>query len=266
MTRKTGMKAVKPLDGADEDLAALAEQWVDQNWYLPPGGDQSWRDREAQRLFGKDGKKRINDDDGRARIEEAGPMADGGTGAYAPGFRRPRNILIPVSLVACGVVLAGAIMVPQILPSGFWGPREPKPLPGTPAHMINVVAVEANTPPSLTYGGGADPDKSKVARMPLPQQVEQAGAPAKSDRKAALPRLSPPVIVRQEREGDKPAIRAAKAQPARALAPGKRGAKPLPPIGEAYFASHAPAVAETPVADLPPIGQAYFESHSPSAD
>jgi len=41
MTRKITMKALEPLDGAEQDFAALADQWIDRNWYLPPGGDHS---------------------------------------------------------------------------------------------------------------------------------------------------------------------------------------------------------------------------------
>ena len=58
MTSKETGKSHTPPDGTERDFATLADQWADENWYLPPSGDQSWRDLEARRLFGGDGEER----------------------------------------------------------------------------------------------------------------------------------------------------------------------------------------------------------------
>jgi hypothetical protein len=264
MTRKITMKALKPLDGAEQDLAALADQWVDRNFYLPPGGDHSWREREAQRLFGNDGKEPINDEANVPSAEWAAPAASEANSPYEPGFRRASNILLPVSLAACALLFAGGFWVSQILPSGFWGPQEPKMLPATP-HMINVVAEEGKGMPGLTDAGNPDFDGNGAASRPRLQPPGPAIAPAKAEGKGTLPRLRPPLVAGHDAPHAKPVVRAAKAQAPGVRSSRKQPAKSLPPIGAAYFASHAPAPAaprRQVAGSLPPIGQAYFESRA----
>jgi hypothetical protein len=265
MTRKITMKALKPLDEAEQDLAALADQWVDRNFYLPPGGDHSWREREAQRLFGNDGKEPINDEANVPPAGWAAPAAGEANGPYEPGFRRAgaRNILLPVSLAACALLFAGGFWISQILSSGFWGPQEPKIPPATP-HMINVAA-EGKAMPALAYAGDPDLDGNRAANRPRPRPPGPAIAPAKADGKGTPPRLRPPIVAKPDAPDAKPVVRAAKAQAPGVRSSRKQPAKSLPPIGAAYFASHAPAAAaprRQVAGSLPPIGQAYFESRA----
>jgi len=238
MTRKPTAKPHKPLSGAKKS-ASLTDQWIDKNWYLPAGGDQSWRDREAQRIFG-DGEHPVNDK------SDPGPM--GASGAYEAGFKRARsrNILLPVSLVGCVIVFVGALLLPQILTPAIWGPREPKPRSDT------LVRFTAPAEASLAYDAGAKQDKNKFAGQALPRPIGEVVAPADPARETAAPRPRPAVA--ENPQSGEPAIRVAKTRPRRSL----------PPIGAHYFARHAPAGEEQVAVSLPPIGQAYFESHAPA--
>jgi hypothetical protein len=236
MTRKT-VKPHKPL-GGEKKSASLTDQWIDKNWYLPPGGDQSWRDREARRIFG-DGENPVNDrsDSGAVRAN----------GSYEAGFRHAgsRNILLPVSLVACVIVIVGALVLPQILTPALWGPREPKPRSDT------LVRFTVPAQASLAYDEAAKQDTNRLAGQALPRPIGEAVAPADPLRSEIVPRPRPAASARESAE---PASRVAKARTRRSL----------PPIGAHYFASHAAAHEEQVAISLPPIGQAYFESHAPS--
>jgi len=262
MTHKTP-KAHKPSGKPEQDFATLADRWVDQNWYLPPGGDQSWREREARRLFGN-GEEPINDKEGAPSAEQIDPQTDEAGGSYQPGFKRAGmlNIVLPVLLATCAMLIIVPILMPQILTPGFWDTREPRMLSDMPVRMTNEAAVAENVKLRSTYESGSARDA--VASQALPQQVEHAVAPTK----AALP-LPRPVMsaaVKHDRQQVTLAAPVVKAQPPKASSPGKRAAKSLPPIGAEYFASRAAAAAkEKQVADSSrPIGQAYFESHSPA--
>lgn len=268
MTRKITMKALKPLDGVEQDFAALADQWIDRNWYLPPGGDHSWREREAQRIFGGVGKEPINDKGDPPPPGQAGPTAGEADGRYEPGFRRigALNVALPIALATCAMLLVVVILAPEILTSNFWDPREPKALSGAPARMIKEAAAE-NVTPSPAYVGGFNRDKGEFVSQTLHQQVGQAAAPAKVYRKMVLPLLRPqmPVTTRRDGQGGKLAVHVAKAQsPRPAQSPRKLTASP---IGAAYFANHAPVAVTGKLVAVPsrPIGEAYFESHSPAA-
>ena len=249
----------KPSDGAERELAAMADQWVDKNWYLPPGGDQSWRDREARRLFGGDNNEAIGEQPPVGLDDRA---AGGAEGSYQPGFKRTGALgaILPVSLAACIVLFVGAILVPRVLTPDFWGPREPKTLSATPVRMTNVAA-EENATLRPAYEGG-NRDTLQAVRQALPQPLGQAVTPA--DRDIALPLPRPSITAEQGPPHSKPVVRAVKAEPLQTLRPKGRVAKALPPIGATYFESHERA--KMVVDSSRPIGQAYFESHSPAVD
>lgn len=258
MTRKITMKAPKPSGETEQDLAALADQWADQNWYLPPGGDQSWREREAQQRFGGLGEQPINNkEDAPAPDDQA---ADEAEGLYQSGFKRAGTLglVLPISLAACAMLLAVFFLVPQALTSGFWGPSEPKALSGTSVPVMK--GAEEIMMPNLAQGDDTQRGIDKAVTQTGLQQ--QAAVPIY--RNTVLPRLRPqmPVTATDEQQSREPAVRVIKA-----LSSKRPAAKSLPPIGAAYFASHAPAAAaEKQIAvSSRPIGQAYFESHSPAA-
>jgi len=262
MTRKTITNADEPTNGAEPGSASPTDQWIDKNWYLPPGGDHSWREREAERLF--HGEDSIHDKEGSQPTGETGPAANEMDGPYDPGFKRAwaLNVLLPVSLATCAVAVAVAILVPGVWTSGFWGPSEPKALPDAPLRIINAAGADENVTPRLAAGSDLRQGKQEIVNQALPQPIGQAVVPPEADQKMALPQLptQAPVVTKQDRQNDQPAARVAKAAPAQASK--KPAAKSLPPIGEAYFASHAPAAREQAATPASPIGQAYFESHS----
>lgn len=263
MTHKRTGKTHRPLDGAGKDRSTLADQWVDRNWYLPPGGDQSWREREARRRFGGDGEERVNDAGYPPPVD---PATDEAGGSYGIGVKRGRTlgILLPISLAACAVLFV-PIFMPRILTSDFWAPYEPK-APATPVRMMTQAAMNDDVRLRPTYGDGVD--RGKVADQALLQQTGQAVAPIKIYRNTVLPNPRPAIITRDDRKDkdSEPAAPAVKAQPVRTLSSKTRPAKSLPPIGAAYFASHAPAAKKQVADSSSPIGQAYFESHSPATD
>lgn len=257
MTRKIAMKAPKPPGEAEQDLAALADQWADQNWYLPPGGDQSWREREAQRRFGGLGEQPINNkEDAPAGADQAAGEVEG---VYQSGFRRAGTLglVLPISLAACAMLFAVFFLAPQVLTSGFWGPSEPKALSGMP--VPGMKGAEEIMMPSLAQGDASQRGIDKA----VTQTGFQQPAAVPIYRNTVLPRLRPqmPVTATEDRQSREPTARIGKA-----LSPKRPAAKSLPPIGAAYFASHAPAAAaEKQIAvSSRPIGQAYFESHAPA--
>jgi hypothetical protein len=239
MSRKITSKAHKPLDGTEQDFAALTDQWADRIWHLPPDGDHSWRDREAQRIFGE---ASFNDKEHPPPVGQAGSATREADGRYGPRGVKAVNVLLPISLAICAMLVAVPILVPQILTPSLWGPREPKTLP------------------RLAYGSNYS---DEVASRTLPQQTGQA--PAKIYRDVVSPRPRPRMAVatRDNAQDGKLAVRVAKApRPAQR----KPAATSLPPIGEAYFASRAAASRKLVAATSRPIGEAYFESHSPATD
>lgn len=277
MAHEISGDANTPSNKAAEDFSALADQWFDKNWYLPPEGDQSWREREARRRFG-DGK----DEPGKeelAVMEEPDP-ADVETAApYESGLHRPRSVMLPISLAACVLVVVGVFVVPQTLAPGIWGPQEPKAVSIVPARLTTQVATEENARLRPAYEGGTNHVTVNDVSQALPQPIGEAALPVNQDIDLPLPRPAVKqeqpagkpaaaktlaVATKQEPKVSKPAVRAAKAQPVPAVRAKARAAKSLPPIGEAYFASHATAAAvEKPIAvSARPIGQAYFESRS----
>ncbi|MEO7055042.1 MAG: hypothetical protein ABI191_08715 [Rhizomicrobium sp.] len=164
------------------------------------------------------------------------------------------------------MVVVIAILVPGILTSGFWGPGEPKALPDAPLRVINAAGVDENVTPRPAAGSDLRQGKQEVVNQALPQPIGQAVVPPEADQKMALPQLRTqvPVIAKQDQQNSKPAARIAKVQPPRAQSSKKPAAKSLPPIGAAYFASHAPAAAagKPAVSSSRPIGQAYFGNRS----
>lgn len=262
MTSKETGKTQPPSTGLERDFAALADQWADENWYLPPGGDQSWRDREAQRLFGGNGEEPVNDSEVSPPVDRVGPPTDEADAPYEPGFRRGRTlgIMLPVLLAACAVFFV-PIFMPQILTSDFWAPYEPAA--PVPVQLTSQAAILDDASLRPAYDGGSD--QGKAANDALPQQTGPAVAPIKIYRNTVLPNPRPAIITQDDRNDGRPAAPiTAKVQSTPSPVAKARAAKSLPPIGAAYFASHAPAAAKQMADSTRPIGQAYFESHSPA--
>ena len=136
MAHKMPKDVNTPSDGTEQGLAALADQWADKSGHLPPGGDHSWREQEAQRRFG--GENAISENANLPPGADA--AANEMDGAYDPGFKRPwmLNILLPVSLATCVVFAVIVFLMPGISSSGLRGLDEPKALPDMPLRVIDA--------------------------------------------------------------------------------------------------------------------------------
>ncbi|HEY4275782.1 MAG TPA: hypothetical protein VGM68_09875 [Rhizomicrobium sp.] len=271
MTRKITMNGDEPSDGAQPGFASLTDQWIDTNWYLPSDADQSWREREAQRLFG--GKDAVDSGE-PLPVEADSPAPNTMDGAYQPEFKRgwALNVLVPVSLATGALLIAIVFLMPGVWTAGFWGLHEPNAPPDMPRVMSDT-AIATQATPRMIEASVPDQATIKAVRAPLPQQIAPVVAPREIGSVVPLPKPRPqmPDLAKQDRQNDTLAARVAKALPVRKAAPEKRAAKSLPPIGAHYFAARTPVVAARksaagkPVAAAaPPIGQAYFESHAPA--
>jgi hypothetical protein len=260
-SEETGQSHATPGE-AERDFAALADQWADKNWYLPPGGDQSWRDREARRLFGGDGETPDHDYEDRASSKQIDPATDETVAPLEPGFRRGKmlGVVLPLLLAACAVLFV-PIFMPRLLTSDFWAPYEPKAPSAAPVQPMSRAAAagDANLRPSQD---GAS-DRGVAANDAVPQQAGRAVAPIKIYRDTVMPNARSAMVMEGDRkDGRSAAPTIAKGQSTPSPAIKTRATRHLPPIGAAYFASHAPAGARQMADSTRPIGQAYFESHS----
>jgi hypothetical protein len=255
-----GKVSMKPVGDAEQNFADWADAWVDRNCHLPPGGDHSWREREAQRIFGDNAEESDAGNEYPPSAGWADAKTDEADASYESGFRRPRTartFIFPISLAVFAVLAGGYFMLPGSLQSSFWGAREPKALPA-PAPIAHQVAVKKEMPgPAPDIGSNLA--ESKLPSLTSPQHVKQGTAPAKA---TAPPLLRPPVTEKHEVQRRISTAHVAKVPP-----PKKQAARSLPPIGSTYFKHRAPAASakKQVVTALPPIGQAYFESHSPAA-
>src|SRR5579871_3636390 len=92
--RKIAMKTITPAEPANCDFAALADQLIQDNWHLPAGGDQSWREQDAFRIFSAHGKSEINDRERPPPAADSEPPDDDESSEYQPGFETPRTLSI----------------------------------------------------------------------------------------------------------------------------------------------------------------------------
>lgn len=267
------MKADAPAGTADGDFAALANQLIEDNWHLPPGGDQSWREQDALRIFSAYGESEINDTPEHESAMDAEQPDDEKPAQYQPGFRphRVASILLPLAMATCLASVIVAISAPQILSPAFWNSPEPEK------------ASETDIAP-MTTPGPVTSAPVREASWPVPDRLrpslDSERSPAESARvfamKAARPYPgsgAPPV---QHGPAQVAKLRLVQASAALRPFPPRKIAAHLPPIGETYFAGHPTAGTnrkgraarhETPAntGRLPPIGEAYFSSHRPAA-
>jgi len=256
-----GKVSMKPVGDAEQNFADWADAWVDRNCHLPPGGDHSWREQEAQRIFGDNAEKSDAGNEYPPSAGWADAKANEADASYESGFRRPRtarNFIFPISLAVFAVLAGGYFMLPESLQSSFGGARESKALSAPPAPIAHQIAAKEETP-SPAPDIGSNLAESKLPSLTPPQHVKQQTGPAKE---IAPPPLRSPIAEKHDVQR-----RISTAHVAKAPAPKKQAARSLPPIGSTYFKHRAPAATakKQVVTALPPIGQAYFESHSPAA-
>ena len=275
MTHQIAMK-VNQSDTAGADFAALADQLIQDSWHLPPGGDQSWREQDAARIFSGHGKDGINDTEDVPSVGES-DVPPGAEDSFPedqplePGFKTvgTLGILLPLSLATVIVFFVVLFSVPEILTAGFWNAPEPRAMPVTKPVRTADAAPLAFGPsgkesgpgklrPSLAESG----ESSSVPRVPngiaAPTADHRNGLailPAKAEIQKTIfqqPGHATAEPTMRARRVSAAVIRLATASSFRQPASrAKRIATRLPPIGSAYFASHKPAVAarKAPAAD-----------------
>jgi hypothetical protein len=215
---------------ADTDFAALADQFLQSSRHLPPEGDQSWREQDAQRIFSGHGKDETNQEPPAA--EDADP-ADGESDAhYEPGFPPLRPGVVLLSLVlATGLMFAVVVVsAPGILTAGFWNAPGSRSAPAPVDVAGAAPVVQAAIPHAAETLRPSLADSGKAASPPLRAAAVQAATSHRKIRIAQAPAKAP-------------VAKTLVAKVAGAKVPAHTKRHRLPPIGEAYFASHAPAVA-----------------------
>ena len=255
-SRKITVKLDQQPKKASTDFAAMAEHLIQESWHLPPEGDQSWRERDARRIFYEDGKDEINDTDAPPSAVTKAVMGDASEDVAEerllsqPGFRASRmvGVLLPVSLATFVACFAVALSVPEILTTGFWRGAEPKARPVVQMSTADAAPLAAagrqpetapdKLRPSLASSGASEPMHHASMAVTPRSNYPTARVVARADIKQ---RPQPPRLASKPGALDRAAsdTRLAKTETAPEALSHKRAATRLPPIGEAYFASHA---------------------------
>ena len=242
--RKITVKVEQQPDSTGADFATLADQLIQESSYLPPQGDQSWREQDARRIFSEQSEDDINPEEAPpaeiAAREEEDALSE-------PGFRSPRalGILLPVSLATFVIGMAVTFSMPEVLTAGFWNPsgsvRSPDVVAVTPVSV-------ANAAPLAPAPHEAGPSK---LRPSLAESVHPAVSPVHmADKVKTLPdrrvaQAAPSSVAPKAISSRPPDHMVAD------MGMGQTEQKPrarqsrLPPIGEAYFASHAHVAEKT---------------------
>ena len=237
------MDATRPLDLAGGDPTPLPDQLILDCWYLPPEGDQSWRDRDARRIFGGDGKSEINET-GTQPVPAAVE-----TGCEEPAFETPATvpILLPFAVATAAMVFVTAVSAPGILTARFWSSPEPRlsPTPviarASDAALPGQSSAARSLPdmlrPSVTEAEPARlaPEPVHMADVAVNAQTGQTAAEALAP--ATDPR--PAAVQTRNRTGRTARLAAVKTAPSD------------PPSGRSATAG-PPAVADVPISTAPP--------------
>ena len=197
------MKAGEELAELDEPggrYAALADQLTQESGYLPPQGDQSWRELEALRIvpaYEKLGAGETANDD--PMEQEQNPESD----SPGRGLKGVMFVLLMVPVIAFAIV---ALTSPGILPAVFlhahWGgARAAANSPAAPASAVHVpspvpapVAERAPPPrplPAPTIRPSLNPAAVANAPAPVPAPpVEREPMRQSQSARATSPNLN----------------------------------------------------------------------------
>jgi hypothetical protein len=225
MTHNIAMR-VDQAGTAGSDFAALADQLIQDSWHLPPEGDQSWREQDAQRIFSGHGKDDINEEP--PAVEDGDTPGDESDGRDEPGFMplRPAGILLSLALATGLMFVVIIVSAPQILTAGFGS----APLPSKTGTGAAPVPIDFATVAPLAPAPALSTAMVKGLRPSVADNVHAASPPARElAHKAAT-----------SNGNHRAANRLAEAAAVKSV-PRTKQAR-LRPIGEAYFASHTSAV------------------------
>jgi hypothetical protein len=210
---------------APGDFAALADRFIQDSWHLPPEGDQSWREQDAERIFSGHGKDAVNEEP--PAVEEGDAPGDESDARDEPGLPlRPAGIFLSLAMATCLMCVVVVFSAPQILTSGFWS----APLPAKTEVETAPVPVDFASVAPMAPAPASNAAMAKQLRPSLAGNLHAAPVAAgETARKVAT-------SSRVHRTTHKLVkVAAVKAAP-------RTKRTRLRPIGEAYFASHTPAV------------------------
>jgi hypothetical protein len=192
--RRIKMKSVEqPAESgaALDHNAALADQFLQDNDYLPVRGDQSWRERAALRIA--PGYEPNDGDDGpdampvpEDRISGSELSGKGGGGILAAFFAMA--IVVPTIVV---------LTAPGVLTAGFWGAHRaaPKAMAEPAAPLARMAANSAPLRPSLAKAAPPPPTSQATAMDRDVSKKRAANMPAVAGRapkaRAAVPAAKP---------------------------------------------------------------------------
>lgn len=238
MAHKITMK-VSQSDTAADDFAALADQLIQDSWHLPPGGDQSWRELDAARIFSGHGEDGVNDADTVPMMVEEEPASVEEEWPQEPGIKASRvvGVLLPISLATIVMGAAVIFSMPQLVAAHIGDTAEAAARGQVSQARVNQPAVTILAPQQR------DPAPGKLR----PSLMDDASTPAAEGIHTTDLQQSRPAMSGTEartRPNARSQARLATTGSLFKTAPRvKHSATRLPPIGAAYFASHAPAVA-----------------------
>ena len=273
MTGKVPINAQASVDAAGQDFAALVDNWIDQNWYLPSGGDQSWREREAQRLFGRDGEKSVDENDEATSFKSENSSADEIGAPSDLDFKRGRllNILLPISLITFVMVLSVALSAPEIFKSSYWAAGGSKAPSVSPVRVVSAAVAVVNATPRLAVGDQSTRGPEMMVTAATHRRVGPAIVPMEAHHKIGLARPRPQILIttKQNSLKDTPAVHRAKQHsPIRAQLSWKEegcdvyAANWSSIFRKTFRRPNCQKLSDRPVASN---RKSYFESHSPAA-
>lgn len=161
------MKSVAPPTEARTERdsnSALADQFLQDNDYLPLRGDQSWREQAALRIAGGYEPK----DDGDA--PDAIPEREDRSPPSEFGGRNGGGIVAALFIAAIIVPTVAVLTAPDILTAGFWGAHHAAPKAMAAPAPLRVSLAKAAPPPAPSQPMAVDRDLSQVpAASPPPK-------------------------------------------------------------------------------------------------
>ena len=192
------MKAQEPLvESLAPDNFAV---FIEDSWHLPPGGDQSWRETDALRIFGntetsKDPEKSESPE--KAKTEPPStdfvPEREFAPDAAAQGWGGVVAALLLVPAIALVIAL---LAFPDILTAGYWRPHVAVPRPASvAAHVAHAPAplrasLDAAKPASTPNSGASNVlviDATPRPQSAPPDSSAAADGPDSSTAEATQP-------------------------------------------------------------------------------
>ena len=178
------MKAVEQPESQsfDERHGALADQFLQDNGYLPSQDDQSWRERAALGIVTRREEDIADDSPDMDFVpEDHGSAREAARSGRGGVFAALFMVLVMVPVVA-------ALTFPNILMPGFWRAHAPDAGPGTVAPSPPTQLVDAPSSLRASLDAHAPQPSPKESAAPLEQRLpSSSGPPAKANSDSEKP-------------------------------------------------------------------------------